>query len=170
MNRLTLVLGGTRSGKSAHAESLFAGAATPVYLATGSAGDAEMSRRIARHRSRRGAHWRTVEEPLDLAGALVRESRPDSPILVDCLTLWLGNLMGHERDAAAAFDELLAVLPALPGPVVMVSNEVGWGIVPDNELARRFRDHAGELHQRVGGVAASVILVVAGLPLFLKQT
>jgi adenosylcobinamide kinase/adenosylcobinamide-phosphate guanylyltransferase len=168
MNKLTLVLGGTRSGKSAYAEGLFTGAATPVYLATGSAGDGEMSERIALHRARRGAHWRTVEEPLDLAGALRRESRPDQPILVDCLTLWLGNLMGYERDVGQAFGGLLAALPDLAGPVVMVSNEVGWGIVPDNALARRFRDHAGELHQRVAAVAESVVLVTAGLALTLK--
>jgi adenosylcobinamide kinase/adenosylcobinamide-phosphate guanylyltransferase len=168
MNKLTLVLGGTRSGKSAYAEGLFTGAATPVYLATGSAGDGEMSERIALHRARRGAHWRTVEEPLDLAGALRCESSPDQPILVDCLTLWLGNLMGYERDVGQAFGGLLAALPDLAGPVVMVSNEVGWGIVPDNALARRFRDHAGELHQRVAAVAESVVLVTAGLALTLK--
>lgn len=168
MKKLTLVLGGTRSGKSAYAEGLFAGAATPVYLATGSAGDGEMGERIALHRARRGAHWRTIEEPLDLAAALQRESHPGQPILVDCLTLWLGNLMGYEQDVGQAFDGLLAALPDLAGCVVMVSNEVGWGIVPDNALARRFRDHAGELHQRVAAVAESVVLVTAGLPLTLK--
>jgi len=168
MNRLTLVLGGARSGKSAYAESLFDGAPHPVYLATGFAGDGEMSERIARHRARRGDHWRTVEEPLDLTAALIRESRPAQPILVDCLTLWLGNLMGAELDIGQAFDDLLAALPSLPGPVVMVSNEVGWGIVPDNALARLFRDRAGELHQRVAAVAHSVVLVAAGLPLTLK--
>ena len=120
--------------------ALFEGAATPVYLATGSAGDGEMGERIALHRARRGEHWRTVEEPFDLAGALRRESRPGQPVMVDCLTLWLGNLMGHDRDVEAAFADLLAALRALTGPVVMVSNEVGWGIVPDNALARRFRD------------------------------
>ena len=168
MNRLTLILGGTRSGKSAYAESLFEGVATPLYLATGSAGDTEMSERITRHRARRGDHWTTIEEPLDLAGALLRESRPDRPILVDCLTLWLGNLMGYEQDVEAAFAGLIDILPKLTGAVVMVSNEVGWGIVPDNALARRFRDHAGELHQRVGAVADSLMLVVAGHTLKLK--
>jgi adenosylcobinamide kinase/adenosylcobinamide-phosphate guanylyltransferase len=168
MKNLTLVLGGTRSGKSAYAESLFEGAETPLYLATGSAGDGEMADRIARHRDRRGKHWKTLEEPIGLAAALLRESRPDQPILVDCLTLWLGNLMGSERDVAQSFDALTAILPRLNGPVVMVSNEVGWGIVPDNALARRFRDHAGALHQRVAAVAESVVLVAAGLPLILK--
>lgn len=168
MKKLTLVLGGTRSGKSAHAEGLFIGAPAPVYLATGSAGDGEMAERIALHRARRGTHWRTVEEPLDLTGALRRESHPNQPILVDCLTLWLGNLMGCDRDVRQAFGGLLLALPDLTGPVVMVSNEVGWGIVPDNALARRFRDHAGELHQRVAAVADSVVLVAAGLPLVLK--
>ena len=168
MRRLALVLGGARSGKSAYAEDLFEGAASPVYLATGSAGDGEMGERIALHRARRGAHWRTVEEPFDLAGALRRESRPGQPVLVDCLTLWLGNLMGHDRDVEAAFTDLLAALRGLTGPVVMVSNEVGWGIVPDNALARRFRDHAGVLHQQIAEIADSVVLVVAGLPLTLK--
>lgn len=168
MNRLTLVLGGARSGKSAYAESLFEGVTAPVYLATGSAGDEEMSERIAHHRAQRGARWITIEEPLDLAGALIRESRADRPILVDCLTLWLGNLMGHQRDVETAFAELTAALPELPGPVVMVSNEVGWGIVPDNALARGFRDHAGRLHQRVGALSDSVMLVAAGLTLKLK--
>jgi adenosylcobinamide kinase/adenosylcobinamide-phosphate guanylyltransferase len=151
-----------------YAEGLFAGVATPVYLATGTAGDGEMSERITLHRARRGAQWHTVEEALDLTGALMRESRPDRPILVDCLTLWLGNLMGYQRDVGQAFDGLLTALPGLAGPVVMVSNEVGWGIVPDNALARRFRDHAGELHQRVAAVADQVVLVTAGLPLTLK--
>ena len=168
MNKLTLVLGGTRSGKSAYAESLFEGAATPAYLATGTAGDGEMSERIARHKERRGERWKTIEEPIGLAAALLRESRPEQPILVDCLTLWLGNLMGSDRDVGQLFDALISILPRLKGPVVMVSNEVGWGIVPDNALARRFRDHAGELHQRVAAVADSVVLVTAGLPITLK--
>jgi adenosylcobinamide kinase/adenosylcobinamide-phosphate guanylyltransferase len=127
-----------------------------------------MADRIAKHRERRGDHWRTVEEPIGLAARLLRESRPDQPILVDCLTLWLGNLMGGERDVTQACDALLRILPGLNGPVVMVSNEVGWGIVPDNALARRFRDHAGELHQRIAAIADSVVLVAAGLPLILK--
>jgi adenosylcobinamide kinase/adenosylcobinamide-phosphate guanylyltransferase len=168
MNKLTLVLGGTRSGKSAYAESLFEGEETPLYLATGTAGDGEMAERIARHRARRGERWKTLEEPIGLAAALLRESRPDQPILVDCLTLWLGNLMGGERDVNQAFDALISVLPRLKGPVVIVSNEVGWGIVPDNALARQFRDRAGELHQRVAEIADSVVLVTAGLPLTLK--
>lgn len=168
MNKLTLVLGGTRSGKSAYAEKLFAGAETPVYLATGTAGDGEMGERIAKHKERRGERWKTIEEPIGLAAALLRESRPDQPILVDCLTLWLGNLMGGGRDVTQACDALISVLPRLKGPVVLVSNEVGWGIVPDNALARRFRDHAGELHQRIAEIADSVVLVAAGLPVSLK--
>lgn len=168
MNKLTLVLGGTRSGKSAYAESLFEGVETPLYLATGTAGDGEMSERIAAHRERRGECWKTIEEPIGLAAALLRESRPDQPILVDCLTLWLGNLMGGERDVNQLFDALISVLPRLKGPVVLVSNEVGSGIVPDNALARRFRDHAGDLHQRVAAIADSVVLVTAGLPITLK--
>jgi len=168
MNKLTLVLGGTRSGKSAYAESLFEGQETPVYLATGSAGDGEMAERIAKHRERRGDHWRTVEEPIGLAASLLRESKPGQPILVDCLTLWLGNLMGGDRNVPQACDALLRVLMGLNAPVVLVSNEVGWGVVPDNALARQFRDYAGELHQRIATIADSVVLVVAGLPLILK--
>ena len=168
MKNLTLVLGGARSGKSAYAESLFEGMETPVYLATGAAGDGEMSERIARHRERRGEQWRTVEEPIGLAASLMRESRPEQPVLVDCLTLWLGNLMAGGREVVPACDALLRVLPNLRGPVVLVSNEVGWGIVPDNKMARDFRDHAGELHQRIAAIADSVVLVTAGLPLTLK--
>jgi adenosylcobinamide kinase/adenosylcobinamide-phosphate guanylyltransferase len=168
MKNLTLVLGGTRSGKSAYAESLFEAIETPLYLATGTAGDGEMSERIARHRERRGERWKTLEEPIGLAAALLRESRPDQPILVDCLTLWLGNLMAGERDVAQLSAALISILPRLKGPVVMVSNEVGWGIVPDNKMAREFRDHAGELHQRIAAIADRVVLVTAGLPLVLK--
>lgn len=167
--RSTLVLGGARSGKSAFAENL-AEAASParIYLATGTAGDAEMSDRIAHHRARRGAGWRTVEEPLDLAGALAREASEGVPVLVDCLTLWVTNLMlgGHDIDHAT--QALCASLPGLNGPVIFVSNEVGLGIVPDNAMAREFRDHAGRVNQRVAQAAARVYFIAAGLPLTLK--
>ena len=166
--RLTLVLGGARSGKSSYAEQLFAQEKAPLYIATGQAFDDEMQARIAHHRDRRGPHWRTVEEPLDLAPALARFSAESWPILVDCLTFWLSNLMLAERDVGAACDELLQTLSALPGPVVLVSNEVGFGVVPDNALAREFRDHAGRLHQRLAAEADRVLLMVAGLPLILK--
>ena len=166
---VTLVLGGARSGKSRYAERLVEGqGAGPVYIATGEAGDAEMAERIARHRARRGRHWRTVEAPLDLAAALADTVAPDRGVLVDCLTLWLANLIEAGRDMEADVAQLLAALPALDGPVVFVANEVGLGIVPDNALARAFRDHAGLLNQEIAATADRVVLVAAGLPLVLK--
>ena len=165
------VLGGARSGKSAFAQrrALESGLQV-IYLATAEAGDAEMAERIARHRAERPAEWGLVEEPLDLAGALRRHAAPNHCLLVDCLTLWLCNLLiaGEERlhvETAA----LLTVLPELPGQVLLVSNEVGQGIVPDNPLARQFRDEAGRLHQAVASRCDRVVFVVAGLPLTLKD-
>jgi adenosylcobinamide kinase/adenosylcobinamide-phosphate guanylyltransferase len=167
---LTLVLGGARSGKSAYAEFLIEGcAANPVYLATAEAGDDEMATRIRAHRERRGSRWRTVEEPLALAAALAREAVPGNAVLVDCLTLWLSNLMALGRDIDAEAAVLLDALARLDAPVVLVSNQVGEGIVPANEPARRFRDHAGLLHQDIAHLAGRVVLVTAGLPLVLKD-
>ena len=166
---VTLVLGGARSGKSAHAERL--AEASPkevVYLATSRAGDAEMSARIRHHRDRRPAHWQTVEEELALAATLRAQCAPGRIVLVDCLTLWLSNLMLAGRDTAQARQALTAALGAARSPVVLVTNEVGWGIVPDNPLARRFRDEAGLLGQRVAAIADEVCLVACGLPLTLK--
>jgi adenosylcobinamide kinase/adenosylcobinamide-phosphate guanylyltransferase len=165
---LTLVLGGARSGKSRLAEALVTASPAPwLYLATGQAFDAEMHDRIQEHRARRGPGWETREAPLDLAAVL--DAAPQGqPVLVDCLTLWLSNLMLAERDLPAETDRLLATLARPHGPWVLVSNEVGQGIVPDNALARRFRDAAGLLHQRVAAVASSVTLAVAGLPLKVK--
>jgi adenosylcobinamide kinase / adenosylcobinamide-phosphate guanylyltransferase len=161
-----LVLGGARSGKSAYAERLvLESAPSAVYLATGTAGDGEMAERIRQHRARRGAAWTTVEEPLDLCGVLAGQARP---VLVDCLTLWLSNLMHAGADIGAETDRLTALLPRLAGPVVFVSNEVGLGIVPDNALAREFRDHAGRLNQAVAAAVDAVIFLAAGLPLQLK--
>ena len=166
---LTLVLGGARSGKSRHAEALVAETGTaPVYIATGEPRDQEMAERIRRHRARRGQDWCTVEEPLELAGALTREVTAGRVALVDCLTLWLANVMGAGRDIDAEIAALLEVLPQLPAPVVLVSNEVGQGIVPDNAMARQFRDHAGRLHQQVAAVADRVDFVTAGLAQRLK--
>ena len=164
-----LVLGGTRSGKSRYAEALLAehgGART--YIATAEALDAEMAVRIAQHRARRGTGWSTVEHPLDLLAALEAHCLPNSAVLVDCLTLWLSNLMAASRDVAAETAGLTAALGRLPGRVVLVSNEVGLGIVPDNDMAREFRDHAGRLNQAVAEVADEVVFVAAGLPLRLK--
>ena len=163
------VLGGARSGKSAYAEGLVEQSGLePVYLATGRAFDPEMEIRIAHHRERRGPAWNTIEEPLDLAGVLGDPVCAGKAVLVDCLTLWLTNLIMENRDIAAATVRLLQGLAAHDGLVVVVSNEVGHGIVPENELARAFRDHAGRLHQQVAGLCDTVWFVVAGLPQKLK--
>jgi adenosylcobinamide kinase/adenosylcobinamide-phosphate guanylyltransferase len=168
--RMTLVLGGARSGKSAYAERLISAAAggTFVYIATAEPGDDEMAERIAAHRARRGEGWRTVEAPIDLAEALREHARAASAVLVDCLTIWLSNLLFAARDVEADVAELMAALEEAKGPVVLVSNEVGLGIVPENALARAFRDHAGRLNQRVAEAADKVVLVTAGLPMTLK--
>ena len=167
--RVTLVLGGARSGKSRHAQSLVEGAAAEaLYLATAEPRDDEMKARIAAHRARRGARWTTREEPLALTQALASSARPDRPVLVDCLTLWLSNVMEAGREVEAEIDALVAALPRLAGPVVLVANEVGLGIVPDNALARAFRDHAGRLNQSIAACADRVVFVAAGLPLVLK--
>jgi adenosylcobinamide kinase/adenosylcobinamide-phosphate guanylyltransferase len=168
--RLTLVLGGARSGKSRYAEALIEGAApAALYLATAEARDDEMAERIRRHRARRGARWTTIEEPLDLAPRLLELAAVPKPILVDCLTLWLANLLEAGRDVDREIAGLIEVLPRLPAAVVLVANEVGLGIVPDNALARAFRDHAGRLNQAVAQRAERVVFMAAGLPLFLKD-
>ncbi|PWL17694.1 bifunctional adenosylcobinamide kinase/adenosylcobinamide-phosphate guanylyltransferase [Falsochrobactrum shanghaiense] len=167
--KITFVLGGARSGKSSFAEGLVENSGLkPVYLATGRAFDSEMENRIAVHRDRRSPQWQTVEEPLELAQALVRHSSGESFILVDCLTLWLTNLMMAERDIAAESAALVAMLGELPGPVVLVSNEVGLGIVPENRMAREFRDAAGFLHQAMASAADEVFFMAAGLSLKMK--
>ena len=167
---VTLVLGGARSGKSRHAEAMVESQPGPcVYLATAQAGDSEMAARIAAHRARRGGRWSTVEEPLDVVEALSGACGPDRAVLVDCLTLWLSNLLGAERPVAAECGRLLAALPELAGPVVFVSNEVGQGVVPDNALARAFVDHAGRLHQDLAAAAQRVVFMTAGLPHELKS-
>ena len=165
----TLVLGGARSGKSAWAEArVVATGGAPVYVATAQALDAEMRERIGHHRAVRDDRWTTIEEPLDLPATLAREAGPGRCVLVDCLTLWLTNLLLLERDPGAATDELAAALRAARGPVVLVSNEVGQGVVPMNALARTFVDHAGRLHQALAAECVHVVLIVAGLPLVLK--
>jgi adenosylcobinamide kinase/adenosylcobinamide-phosphate guanylyltransferase len=164
---IVLIIGGARSGKSSHAERLARESNLRVtYIATCEARDEEMSERIAHHRERRPTEWRTVEEPLLLADALRREAAIDACLLVDCLTLWLTNALLGEREEE--IDKLLAALPGLPGRIILVSNEVGWGIVPENPLARRFRDEQGRLNQRIAAIASEVTLVAAGLPLTLK--
>lgn len=165
---LTLVLGGTRSGKSRFAEALVTARPAPwLYLATAQAFDDEMHVRIKHHRARRLAGWETVEVPLDLAPTLA--AMPEGrPVLVDCLTLWLSNTLLADRDVEAACEGLAAVLASPRGPWVAVANEVGLGIVPDNALARRFRDAAGWLNQRVAAAADRVVMTVAGLPIEVK--
>ena len=164
-----LVLGGARSGKSLFAErQVKATGLSACYIATAEAHDAEMAERIRKHRRRRGDAWVTVEEPLCLADALDDATSPGSAVLVDCLTLWLANVMAAGRSPERDVDDLVHVLAKAEGQVVLVSNEVGMGIVPENALARRFRDEAGTMHQRVGAIAGRVIFVAAGLPLSLK--
>ena len=166
----TLVLGGARSGKSAYAERLvLESGLTSVYIATATASDGEMGERIAHHRDRRGPGWRTIEEPLALLAALQREALPGRAILVDCLTLWLSNLMFAECDIEAETMSLCSLLAAPAGPIVLVSNEIGMGLVPDNPLGRRFRDAQGRLNQAVAAAIPSVVFVAAGLPLALKS-
>ena len=171
MKLVTLVLGGARSGKSRFAEGLIAALPPPwqspwTYVATAEAGDDEMAERIATHRARRGPQWLTIEAPRDLVAALA--SCRNTPVLVDCLTLWLSNLTLAEADIEAEVAHLEATLAAATAPLVLVSNEVGYGIVPDYPLGRRFRDHQGTLNQKIAARADRVVLVVAGLPLALK--
>jgi adenosylcobinamide kinase/adenosylcobinamide-phosphate guanylyltransferase len=164
-----LVLGGARSGKSAWAEdrALRTGL-RPVYLATAEALDDEMRRRIERHRARRAPAWNTLEVPIELAPTLAKEAAADRILLVDCLTLWLTNVMLAGRDLERERAQLVRALEAAPGPVLMVSNEVGQGVVPTGAMARTFIDEAGLLHQALARHCDDVVLVVAGLPLILK--
>jgi adenosylcobinamide kinase/adenosylcobinamide-phosphate guanylyltransferase len=169
---VTLVLGGARSGKSAYAQRAAETWASsrnvrPLFIATAEAGDAEMASRIERHRLDRGAAWRTLEAPLDLADVVANLGEADVA-MVDCLTLWLSNAMAQPEGHAARAEQLLGALSNCPARLWLVSNEVGWGIVPDNALARAFRDAAGRLHQAIAEAADEVVLVVAGLPLPLK--
>jgi len=172
---VTLVLGGARSGKSTHAEKLVTGSlhgAAPqaaVYIATAQAGDVEMATRIMAHRARRSSNWTTIEEPLKLDEALESAAAHGQPVLVDCLTLWLSNVMLGGGDVDQAADDLARALEGLAVPVVLVSNEVGLGIVPDTPLGRAFRDAQGRLNMRIAERADRVVLMTAGLPLTLKD-
>jgi adenosylcobinamide kinase/adenosylcobinamide-phosphate guanylyltransferase len=171
---LTLVLGGARSGKSAYAEQLASRYQQCVYLATAEHIDAEMTQRITVHQARRAEQWRTIEEPLDLAIAIDRYCAKAHPaadcLLVDCLSVWIGNLMHHQRNVDNALAALLESLAPATSAIVRVANEVGLGIVPDNAESRLFRDHAGRLNQNVAAIAGHVVFVAAGLPLILKNT
>jgi adenosylcobinamide kinase/adenosylcobinamide-phosphate guanylyltransferase len=171
--RVALILGGTRSGKSRYALSLAARFPAPrLFVATCEPGDEEMCARIEEHRQERGPQWETRETPLKLAETLAGDRDGYGVVLVDCLTMWLTNLMLREPDNPAGLqqglDDLLQTLAARRRPTILVSNEVGWGIVPENPLAREFRDQAGRLNQRVAQIADLVVLVVAGIPLLLK--
>ncbi len=165
-----LILGGARSGKTSFAERLAMRAGEkPLYLATAQALDPEMLERVRMHQQQRHKRFATLEEPLALAKALRAGAREHDVILVDCLTLWITNLLGANHDVAQAVDELVATLPAIEDArVILVSNEVGLGIVPDNALARMFRDLAGAAHQRLAEICTEVHFVVAGLPMTLK--
>jgi len=169
----TLVLGGARSGKSTFAERLvLQSGLEPVYVATyrpfGEEPDAEMAERIAAHRARRGPPWRNLEAPVELAGTIRREAGEGRAILVDCLTLWLTNLLLDGADLAAAAGELAETVRDASGRIVLVANEVGLGIVPENALARRFRDAQGRLNQDIAAVAENVVFMAAGLPMAFK--
>lgn len=167
---VTLILGGARSGKTSFAENLvLASGLKAVYVATAEARDGEMAERIKRHRIDRGDSWETVEETVNLSGVFAAHGSPHSALLVDCLTLWLSNLLAASHEPEGEFDTLVDALKKTKGPVVLVSNEVGLGIVPDNALARAFRDHAGRLHQKIAAIADQVYFVTAGLPLAMKQ-
>lgn len=165
---LTLVVGGARSGKSAFAERLVTATTRPRrYIATAQGWDDEMRDRIARHQRDRGADWTTIEAPLHLAPALA-DPHPSEVVLVDCATLWLTNHLLADHDLVRESGALITALAACPAPVVIVSNETGWGIVPENALARRFRDEQGRLNQRLAAEAQLVVTVIAGLPMVLK--
>jgi adenosylcobinamide kinase/adenosylcobinamide-phosphate guanylyltransferase len=167
--RSALILGGARSGKSAYAQGLAeAHAPNRLYLATAAPGDEEMLARIARHQADRGAGWTTLEEPLEVASAVLAHARAGRVVVVDCLTLWLSNLMLSGRDPGPAVTGLADAVGALAGPALFVSNEVGMGLVSDHKLGREFRDWQGRANRQIGAACDAVIFVAAGLPLQLK--
>jgi len=167
--KITLILGGQRSGKSGYAEQLVEAEGCGLFLATAQAFDDEMNDRINTHKKRRGAMWSTLEEPFDIANIIDREAKTERPILVDCLTLWLSNLMMAERDISIETERLVSVLQKSQGPVVLVSNEVGQGVIPDNALARKFVDCAGRMNQVIAAASDRVVWVTAGIPNILKD-
>lgn len=168
-SHLHLILGGARSGKSGYAESLAKEFDLDVmYVATAQALDDEMQDRIIQHQADRPSHWKTIEEPIELARVIGENSRNDQVVLVDCLTLWLMNLMHHEKDLSCEVDRLCDVLMQANGPVLLVSNEISMGVVPMGELSRNYVDNLGRLHQRIGQVAQKVTLMVAGIPMSVK--
>jgi len=165
----TFILGGARSGKSRHAQGVIeAVSGRLAYIATGEALDDEMEARIARHREERGPRWSTIEAPHDLVGAIARAAAEADAVLVDCLTLWLSNLMLADVPLPAQFEALGRAVADCPVPLALVANEVGLGLVPETPLGRAFRDEAGRLNQHIAAVADNVVFVAAGLPLRLK--
>lgn len=172
MSKIIMVTGGARSGKSRFAEELAMSQGEPLlYVATAACGDREMHERIARHQERRGGAWQTIEEPMDLAGVLMGHDGWFKATLVDCVTLWLTNLLLEKEDKDAVLDEVrrtASILANLKSPVILVTNEVGMGIVPDNQLARIFRDIAGEANEILAKAADEVYVTFSGLPLKLK--
>ena len=173
MEKTTFVLGGCRSGKSQHALDLAEALASKekIFIATCVPQDEEMNQRVANHQRQRGGNWKTVEAPLELPQAIADCARVDTVLVADCLTLWMNNLLMENEDAHHAetnITELIQSLKAVDGPVILVSNEVGTGIVPENKLARMYRDLVGSLNQAVAKVADEVVLVVAGIPVKIK--
>ncbi len=165
---LTLILGGQRSGKSAYAEGLIGITSQAVYVATGEALDGEMTARIALHRKRRGDNWTTLEEPLDLVGALAKSDEQGRPVLIDSLAMWVANLLQADKNVTEETLALVRALETIKSSVVIVSDEVGLGIIPGNALARSFVDALGTANQKIAAAAQRVIVVTAGLPQVLK--
>ena len=170
MQKITLILGGARSGKSAFGEKLaLSKNGNPIYIFTAQSFDEEMDERIRIHRDRRGKEaWKDVEANINLASAVSKWSKKENVILVDCLSLWLTNLMTHERNVDKDIQKFLSQLEKSSGEVILISSEAGLGIVPNNRMARNFRDHLGLLHQQVAAISKTVIMMVAGIPMFVK--
>lgn len=168
MNKIHLILGGARSGKSKYAEELAANNKNKIYIATSESLDREMETRINAHKTRRGPDWQTIESPIEIA-KIIKNSDHESTILIDCMTIWLSNLMLAEKDTAYEIEKLLETLQQTKNHIIMVSNEVGLSIVPENALARRFRDEQGRLNQALAKTATNVVFIAAGLPLILKE-
>jgi adenosylcobinamide kinase/adenosylcobinamide-phosphate guanylyltransferase len=169
--KVMLITGGARAGKSRYAERLMkARPARHAVIATGTAGDDEMAERIARHRAERDPSWDVIEQPISIRSAIRNAARPDRIVLVDCLTLWISNLMAERREIEIEVQGLVGTLQNAAGPVIVVSNEVGLGIVPDNPLARAFRDNLGRANQVVAAAAECAVFMAAGIPIVLKGT
>ena len=166
---ISLILGGARSGKSQYAENLSNDYEKKIYLATAQARDNEFKERIKIHQQRRENSWQTLEEPLQIANVITTHSHPETVVLIDCLTLWLSNMLEHKKNPEQETNTLIKALAQANGPIIMVSNEVGLSIVPENALARHFRDEQGKLNQALAKVATNVVFIAAGLPLILKQ-